>query len=265
MPTVRINGLDIAYHVAGDGPPLLLLHGYVGDRRMWRPQLETLPESFTVIAWDNPGTGASSDAPESWRFPDYADCLDAFLGAIGVDDAHTCGLSWGGVLALELYRRHPERIRSLILAGTYVGWRGSLGAQAARARLEANLRQSEMQPSEFLPEMISGLVTPTAPEDLRSELFGFLSEFHPAGFRGMARAVFDADQRDVLPTIRVPTLLVWGELDQRSPLSVARQFHEAIPDARLEVLPGAGHLCNFDQPEDFNAAVRDFCLAQTPA
>ena len=261
MSTTRINGLDIAYQVSGNGPPLLLLHGYVGDRRMWRPQLEQLPETFTVVAWDNPGTGASGDAPESWLFPDYADCLDAFLAATGIDDAHVCGLSWGGVLALELYRRHPSRVRSLILAGTYVGWRGSLGLEAARERLQSNLKQSEMQPSEFLPGMISGLVSSAASDDLRSELLGFLSEFHPTGFRGMAQAVFDADQRDLLPTIRVPTLLVWGEVDQRSPLSVAQQFHEAVPDSRLVVIPGAGHLCNLENPGQFNTAVREFCLA----
>lgn len=262
MPTVRIQEIDIDYEVSGNGPPLLLLHGYVGDRRMWRPQLEQLPETFTVIAWDNPGTGASSDASESWRFADYAHCLDEFLTAIGVDDAHVCGLSWGGVLALELYRQHPSRIRSLVLAGTYVGWRGSLGPDAARERLEANLQQSEMEPSEFLPGMISGLVSPAASDELRAELFAFLSEFHPAGFRGMAHAVYEADQRDILPNITVPTLLIWGELDERSPLSVANQFKATIPGSRLAAISGAGHLCNLERPKEFNRAISDFCLSQ---
>jgi len=74
----------------------------------------------------------------------------------------------------------------------------------------------------------------------------------------------EADQRDLLPSIAVPTLLIWGELDARSPLSVARRFEQAIPDAKLVVIPGAGHVSNVEQPELFNAAVREFCRAHSP-
>ena len=74
----------------------------------------------------------------------------------------------------------------------------------------------------------------------------------------------EADQRDLLSRIAVPTLLIWGELDARSPLSVARQFEQAIPDTELVVIPGAGHVSNLEQPERFNQAVREFCRAHPP-
>ena len=74
----------------------------------------------------------------------------------------------------------------------------------------------------------------------------------------------EADQRDLLPRIAVPTLLIWGELDARSPLSVARQFEQAIPDTKLVVIPGAGHVSNLEQPEQFNDAVREFCRSHPP-
>ena len=74
----------------------------------------------------------------------------------------------------------------------------------------------------------------------------------------------EADQRDLLPRTAVPTLLIWGELDARSPLNVARQFEHAIPGAKLVVIPGAGHLSNLEQPELFNEAVREFCCAHSP-
>ena len=74
----------------------------------------------------------------------------------------------------------------------------------------------------------------------------------------------EADQRDLLPRIAVPTLLIWGELDARSTLSVARQFEQAIPDAKLVVIPGAGHVSNLEQPEAFNDAVREFCRTHPP-
>jgi pimeloyl-ACP methyl ester carboxylesterase len=74
----------------------------------------------------------------------------------------------------------------------------------------------------------------------------------------------DADQRDLLPRIAVPTLLIWGELDVRSPLSVARELEQAIPDTKLVVIPGCGHVSNLEQPAQFNDAVREFCRAHSP-
>jgi pimeloyl-ACP methyl ester carboxylesterase len=260
MPTIRRNGLDIAFSVTGQGPPLVLLHGYVCDSRMWQPQLLGLADAFQLIAWDTPGTGSSSDPPDWYRMADYADCLDWFLDATGFPQAHIAGLSWGGVLALELYRRFPARVSSLVLADTYAGWPGSIGPRATQERLEANLRQSEMQASEFLPGMMDGLVGPSASEDLKARVFDLFSEFHPQGFRVMARAVAEADQRDILPRITVPTLLIWGEHDARSSLEIARQFHEAIPASKLLVIPGAGHMSNLESSEAFNSAVRGFCL-----
>ncbi len=82
--------------------------------------------------------------------------------------------------------------------------------------------------------------------------------------RTQLSVMVESDQRDLLPRIAVPTLLIWGELDARSPLSVARQFERAIPDAKLVVLPGAGHMSNLEQPEQFDEAVRDFCRAHSP-
>jgi pimeloyl-ACP methyl ester carboxylesterase len=87
-----------------------------------------------------------------------------------------------------------------------------------------------------------------------------MADFHPLGFRLMATALADADTRDLLPTIRVPTLLIWGDADARSPMAVAHQFHDAIPGARLAVIPGAGHVSNLEDPVRFDAQVRDFCL-----
>jgi pimeloyl-ACP methyl ester carboxylesterase len=82
--------------------------------------------------------------------------------------------------------------------------------------------------------------------------------------RAALRAMAEADQRDLLPRIAAPTLLIWGELDARSPLSVARQFKHAIPDAKLVVIPGAGHMSNIEKPESFNDAVREFCREHAP-
>jgi pimeloyl-ACP methyl ester carboxylesterase len=128
MDRVEIGGLRIAFERAGDGPPLVLLHGVLGDSRDWRRQLEGLSDEFTVVAWDAPGCGESSDPdpPETFGADVYADCLAEFIEALELERPHVLGLSWGGGLALELYRRRPDLPRSLVLASAYAGWAGSL-------------------------------------------------------------------------------------------------------------------------------------------
>ena len=116
METVAAGGHRIAYERRGDGPPVLLLHGYVGDHRTWRPQLDALSDEFDVVAWDAPGYGGSSDPPEEFTLAEFADALAAFVAATELERPHVVGLSFGGGLALELYRRHPGVLRSLTLA-----------------------------------------------------------------------------------------------------------------------------------------------------
>jgi pimeloyl-ACP methyl ester carboxylesterase len=256
----EIAGMRVAYRRVGQGPSLVLLHGALSDSRDWRPQLGELADQFTLIAWDAPGSGQSSDPPETFGMDDWADCLAGLLDQLQVDRAHVLGLSWGGVLALELYRRYPERARSLVLADTYAGWRGSLGEKACRQRVEAVLRQVDLSPSEVVEEWMPTLVAPGASVELREELTGIMSEYHPAAMRPMVRSM-DSDYGDLLPKVAVPTLLLWGEADQRSPLSVAEELRDAIPSAELVVIPGAGHMSNLERPEHFNAEVRRFCAS----
>jgi pimeloyl-ACP methyl ester carboxylesterase len=97
METVEVDGLRVGYERAGQGPPLVLLHGYVGDgATTWRGQLEGLSDRFTVVAWDAPGAGGSSDPPESFGLAGYADCLARFIGRLGLEHPHVVGLSFGG-------------------------------------------------------------------------------------------------------------------------------------------------------------------------
>jgi pimeloyl-ACP methyl ester carboxylesterase len=258
--TVELEGLSVSYQLSGNGPALVLLHGFSYDSRAWRPQIEALSDQFTVIAWDAPGAGQSSDPPDTFGISDWADCLDALLGAIKVEKAHVLGLSWGGILAQEFYDRYPDRVLSLTLADTYAGWKGSLPEPIPQERLEACLRDSSLPPEEFLSKYLPGMFSGAVPDEVRNEAATGMSEFHPAGFRLMARASADTDTRDLLPNIKVPTLLIWGEADARSPITVAHQFHEAIPGSKLVIIPDAGHVSNMEQPELFNAEVRGFCL-----
>lgn len=213
---------------------------------------------MTVVAWDAPGCGESSDPPELFGAHGYAGALASFMAELEIETAHVLGLSWGGGLAQELYRLHPERVRSLILADTYAGWRGSLPEDVCDARLASCLRESELPPEEFIPGWIRGLLSDRAEPRLRDELVEIMSSFHPSGYRAMAHAFAHQDTRDLLPRIDVPTLLIWGEADARSPVTVAKQMGDGIPGSRLVLIPDAGHVSSLEAPEPFNEAVLSF-------
>jgi pimeloyl-ACP methyl ester carboxylesterase len=258
MDQVEVAGLRIVYERAGDGPPLVLLHGYVGDGvTNWRRQIEGLSDDFTVVAWDAPGTGRSSDPPESFGMAGYADCLAGFVAGLGLERPHVAGLSFGAALALELYRRHPTIPRTLVLVSGYAGWAGSLPADIAEQRLRQALELSDLSPDQFVETLLPTMFSPSTPPEVVDEFGATLREFHPAGFRAMARASAE-DLRDILPDIDTPTLLLYGDKDVRAPLNVAEDLHAAISDSRLVVLPGAGHVCNIEAPEEFNSEVRNF-------
>jgi pimeloyl-ACP methyl ester carboxylesterase len=254
---VRAAGLDVAYDRAGEGPPLVLIHGAGGDAREWRPQMIGLADDFTVIAWDEPGAGRSSDVPADFGLVGYATALAALVETLGAP-AHVCGLSWGGAVTLELYRQRPELVATLVLADTYAGWRGSLPEHERRARV-AGVERSLSAPAEKSRPTVPGLFAAEPPPDVIAMLDAVAADVRPESVRVALGAIAEADLRDVLPRIAVPTLLVWGELDARSPLRVAREFAHAIPHAELVVIPGAGHMSNLERPDEFNAAVRDFC------
>lgn len=259
--TAQVAGRQLVYRQAGQGATLVLLHGFLCDSRCWGRQLVGLSDRFRVVAWDAPGAGSSPDPAEPFTTTDYAHCLAAFLDAIGVELPHMLGLSWGGILAQEFYRLYPDRLRSLVLADTYAGWRGSLPEEAWRARLASCLADSAGPPEAVCAKFVPGVFTAAASDELRAEFAAIVSGYHPVGFRLMSLSSAEMDTRDLLPRIAVPTLVLWGDDDRRSPMNVAEQLADAIPDAELAIIPDAGHLSNMEQPEAFNAHVRRFCMS----
>ncbi|WP_030545841.1 alpha/beta fold hydrolase [Streptomyces exfoliatus] len=260
MATVRVNGVEVAYERVGQGPPLVFVHGAGLDGRMWQPQLAGLADEFTVVAWDEPGAGRSSDVPSGFGLADYARCLAAVIDDLRLGPAHVAGLSWGGTVVLELWRLRPELVRTLVLTDTYAGWKGSLPPEEVRARVDGVRRMLAAPPEHFDPTL-PGLFAGDPPAEFVPLLTAMADDVRPHSLGTQLFVMAEADQRDLLPEITVPTLLVWGELDARSPLYVAHSFEEAIPDATLVVLPGTGHVSNLEQPERFSRAVREFCRA----
>jgi pimeloyl-ACP methyl ester carboxylesterase len=230
---------------------------------MWRPQLSVLADEFTVVAWDEPGAGRSSDVPADYTLADYADCLAVLIEALDLGPAHVAGLSWGGTVALELYRHRPELVATLLLVDTYAGWKGSLPEAEVQARVEGARRMVEAADDSFDPTL-PGLFAGDPPTEFVPLLQTMAADVRRQSMRTALSLMAETDQRDLLPRIAVPTLLLWGERDARSPLSVARQFADAVSHAELVVIPGAGHVSNLEAPDGFNEAVREFCRDHPP-
>ena len=264
MDQIEVRGLRIAYERAGRGEAVVLVHGYVGDgRSCWHRQIEELSDEFTVVAWDAPGAGGSSDPPEHFGVHAYTDCLAELIQRLGLGRTHVVGLSFGGTLAIDLADRHPGTATSLVLASAYAGWAGSLPAEVAEERLQQALRLSGLTTDQLVDTLLPTMFSETVPQEDVEAFGAAMRGFHPRGFRAMARAAAE-DLRSALPHIDVPTLLVYGDRDERAPLSVAHDLHESIAGSELVVLPDAGHVCNIDAAHRFNDAVRGFLRRQQP-
>ncbi|WP_154794972.1 alpha/beta fold hydrolase [Occultella kanbiaonis] len=260
MDAVDVDGIRIAFTRAGRGRPIVLLGGFVGDGAgTWHHQIDALSGSYTVVSWDPPGSGGSSDVPESFRLPDYATSLAGLISALGLEQPVLVGLSFGGALALEYWRHRGAQVRGLFLAGAYAGWTGSLPAATVAQRLQTCLAASLLPAPEFASTMVPSMFSPDVPTDLVAEVRdNIAASFRPGGFRAMARSSAEADLRDVLPLIDVPTVVLHGAADVRAPGFVADALCAAIPGSRLVILPGVGHVSCIEAPERFTAELEAF-------
>ncbi len=247
----------------GEGPPLLLLHGFAGSARNFRPQQRTLASRHRVIAYDARGHARSEAPDDPERYDARALVADALavLEAEGAERAVVGGLSMGAAVALALARLHPERVQALVLASYPPGRRAERGtsrhAEAFAAALEAEGVEAAGERFVWGPGSGSTL-------DARGAALvrqGFLE--HTAHglahtLRGFLAGLPSVEEiAPALAEVRVPALVVVGALDAES-LEPCRSLAEALPDARLEVIPDAGHVVNLAQPAAFDAALLRF-------
>jgi pimeloyl-ACP methyl ester carboxylesterase len=193
VEVVRANELEIAYERVGEGPPLVFVHGAAEDARIWQPQLAALADEFTVVAWDEPGAGRSSDVSAAFGLADYADCLAALIDALDLGPAHVAGLSWGGTVALELYRRHPECVATLILVDTYAGWTGSRSEEEVRSRV-AGVRTMLAAPAGKFDPTLPGLFAADPPRQFLPLLEAIAADVRPDSMEVALRALAEADR-----------------------------------------------------------------------
>ena len=253
--TIDRDGLAIHYEVHGAAtarPPLLLSHGYAASTSMWRPNLAALSADRQVVAWDLRGHGRSDAPADPAAYSEDAALGDmvAVLDGAGVDGVVLVGMSLGGYLSLSFLARYPERVAGLVLVDTGPGFKND----EARERWN---RDAEARAIAFETDGLDALGS--GPEVA-------VSVHDPLGLALAARGILTQHDDHViasLPSVRVPTLVIVG--DQDEPFRAAADYMATkIPGADRVVVSGAGHAANLDQPEAFNAAVRQF-LDRLPA
>lgn len=248
MPHIDRDGVKVHYEVAGSGPTILLTHGYSSACQVWQGQVDALASQYQVITWDMRGHGATDSPDDAAAYSEEATVADmaALLDACGADQAILGGHSLGGYMSLAFRLTHPERVRALMLFDTGPGYRSDDSREQWNERARRRGDRLDQEGMEYVRE--GGEVK---------------REWHIHGAAGLAHAargmLAQRDGRVInsLPDIDVPTLVLVGANDEAY-LAGTDYMANKIPGAQKIVIPDAGHSANLDQPEAFNAAVRDF-------
>ncbi|HEX6674505.1 MAG TPA: alpha/beta fold hydrolase [Actinomycetes bacterium] len=241
-------------------PALVLLHAFPLDGRMWKPQVEALSSHHQVVVPDLRGFGSARDqVVEVAEMDLLADDVARLLDELGLDQVVLCGLSMGGYVSFAFARRHPGRLRGLVLAATKASADDEQAAAARLAMADRVLAEGiGFVPDAMLPQLL-GTSTRRLRPTLVEKVTKLIIEQEPAAVaaaqRGMARR---PDVTAELAAISVPALVLCGTEDERFGPEVGRGLAAAIPDATFVQIPEAGHLLNLEQPAQVNEALLDF-------
>jgi 3-oxoadipate enol-lactonase len=262
MPEVKVNGVRLHYEDVGQGPETVVFsHSYLVDSRHFTPQIEALKQRYRVLAYDHRAHGQSERPRTGYEMDKiYADGL-AFLEATKCTPCHWIGLSTGGFVGMRIAFHRPELLRSLVLMDTAAGAEDTLKLLKYRAMFLV-VRLFGMRPvigavmkAMFGPEFLRDPARKPDRDTWRARMLSVDARSMIAFGNGIFSR---PDVRDRLPEIPVPTLVVVGERDASTPPGKARILADAIPDARLETIPRAGHLCTIEEPEAVNRVLLEF-------
>ncbi|MGV9888793.1 alpha/beta fold hydrolase [Streptomyces sp. NPDC003395] len=236
--------------------PLVLIHGHPFDRTMWAPQLAAFAPSRRVIAPDLRGYGASPVVPGSTPLDVFARDVEELLDELKVERCVLGGLSMGGQIAMACYDRFGDRVRGLVLAGTFPAAETPEGKVGRNAMADRLLREGLRG---YADEVLEKMVAPYADDAVKAHVHRMMTATSPEGAAAALRGRAERpDYRDLLTRVRVPALVVVGEDDTYTPVADAEAMHAALPDSTLTVIARAAHLPNLERPAEFNAALEAF-------
>ncbi len=273
MSIAKVGPLDLYYEEHGSGEPILLIMGLAADSTAWMFQVPAFAARYRTVVFDNRGVGRSSKPTGPYTIHEMADDAAGLLDVLDIGRAHVVGVSMGGMIAQELALRHPERVRSLVLACTYpepdadiernrrFSVRQMGGTITADGEVQIDFKA--INPMDFLQHL---LPTVFNQEFIARELPKLIQVFSGAlqyGFSmeailGQVAAVMNHKATDRLHRITAPTLVLTGDADRLIPPANSDVLARHIPGATLMKVPGGSHGFNFETPDVFNRAVLEF-------
>jgi 3-oxoadipate enol-lactonase len=256
MPHVEVNGHELYYQdTGGDGPPIVLSHGFLMDHEMFRHQVDEFAPAYRVVTWDARGFGRTRFDGEPFSYWDSARDLFGLLDHLGIERAVLGGMSQGGYLSLRAALLHPDRVRGLVLIDTQSPPEEDEKIAGYRAMIDTWVEGGYQ---EELASMVAGLIIGDPEEEPRWK--AKWREWPDERLRQAGPALLDRDDiTDRLPEIDCPALIVHGQDDLAIPVARAEELRDALPDCRgLEVVPGAAHAPNLSHPAEVNVAIRVF-------
>jgi 3-oxoadipate enol-lactonase len=253
MPLVSAGQVELSFERSGSGPPLLLIMGMSGTAAHWgKPFLELLRKDFEVIVYDHRGVGASSRVDGPFVIADLADDAANLLEALEIRSADMFGISMGGMIAQELALAHPEMIRTLTLGCTYCGGGGGvLTTEPVMQRLTEGMLSGDRERALRTAWEANVSEHAASNQDLY-ESFRLIGVEHAVALEvimAQMQAITKHDTSERLASLDMPTLIVHGTEDQMLPVANAHVIHGHMPDAKLQILDGVGHLFFWEQPE----------------
>ena len=257
MPQIASNGIDIHHELSGPAEaPVVLLSNSLGTRlEMWDAQLPALAQRYRVLRYDSRGHGRSTAPEGPYDIDLLAEDALGLLDALGIERAHFCGLSMGGMVGQALAARHPERLRSLTLCSTACHMTPK---EIWDQRIQA-VRQGGM--AAIADAVVERWFTEgfrAEPSILVERVRQMILETPPHGYAACCGAIRDMDLRAAIGAIRLPTLIIMGAEDPATPPAKGEEIRERIAGARLEVIPDAAHLVNIEQDVAFDASLLAF-------
>lgn len=267
LRAAEVDGVRIGYYDRGSGNTLLLLHGMFGDYLDWEPVLEPLSRKHRVIAPDLPGFGSSAKPKVEYTGDFFVSQIEGFLSRLGLARVTLVGNSFGGILALLFALRHPERIERLILITS-----GGLHFWTEKERKDALARFSTENLNKLSPAVHEKLFLPLfvhAPPHIGARYLAkqnaklarpdFAEYTHV--LHSSVLLALDANLQEQVREIKVPTLLIHGDMDRVIPLAAMETAVQRFPLAQLQVIPGCGHVPQLEQPGAVIAAIESFIAA----
>jgi pimeloyl-ACP methyl ester carboxylesterase len=260
MNSVEINGVTLAYRDTGSGLPILFIHGHPFNQSMWEPQVAALSSKYRLITYDIRGYGASEvPAVDATSLETMAADINALLDHLHIDKAVIAGLSMGGQIAMAFAEQYPQRLAGLVLAATFPQADTPEAATTRRATADRFINEGSALPGgEMLPKLLAHASIKRDPA-LAVTVYTMIAHTPPAGAAAALRG--RAQRKDYTPTLQhisVPTIVFGGTEDVYTNVETITSMQKAIPNSRLEIFEGIGHMPNLEAPDRFNAALENF-------